>query len=105
MGLGSQLPSAVWRIDPNLVFPRTCQASRPSSERQLPAGFVLVSDYTYQRGNHLFRARDINAPLLASGLRPYPDQGDIYQIESSASSRGNVVNWTLKREKIYLTYH
>lgn len=34
--------------------------------------------------------------MPASGLRPYPDQGDIYQIESSASSRGNVVNWTLK---------
>jgi hypothetical protein len=94
-GLGSQLPSAVWRIDPNLVFPRTYQASA-TIERQLPAGFALVSDYTYQHGNHLFRARDINAPLPGSGLRPYPEQGDIYQIESSASSRGNVVNWTLK---------
>ena len=94
-GLGSQVPSAVWRIDPNLVFPRTYQASA-TIERQLPGGFVLVSDYTYQRGDHLFRARDINAPLAATGLRPYPDQGDIYQIESSASSRGNILNWTLK---------
>jgi len=95
MGLGSQVLSAVWRIDPNVVFPRIYQDSA-TIERQLPAGFVLVSDYTYQRGNHLFRARDINAPLPATGLRPYPDHGDIYQIESSASSRGNVVNWTLK---------
>jgi hypothetical protein len=43
MGLGSQVPSAVWRIDPNLVFPRIYQANA-TIERQLPAGFVLVSD-------------------------------------------------------------
>jgi Carboxypeptidase regulatory-like domain len=95
MGLGTELPTALWRIDPNLTFPRIYQASA-TIERQLPAGFVLVSDYTYQRGDHLFRARDINAPLPGTGLLPFPSQGFIGQIESSASSRGNVVNWTLK---------
>jgi hypothetical protein len=94
-GLGSQIPTAIWSIDPNLVFPRIYQASA-TVERRLPGGLVLVSDYTWQRGNHLLRARDINAPLPATGLRPYPDQGDVYQIESSASSRGNIANWTLK---------
>ncbi len=94
-GLGAQFPTAVWRIDPNLAFPRIYQASA-TIERRLPGGFVLVSDYTYQRGDHLFRARDLNAPLPGSGLLPYPNEGFIGQIESSASSRGNIVNWTLK---------
>lgn len=94
-GLGTQVPTAVWRIDPNLVFPRIYQASA-TIERQLPGGFMLVSDYTYQRGDHLFRARDINAPLPGTGLLPFPNEGFIGQIESSATSRGNVLNWTLK---------
>jgi hypothetical protein len=93
--LGTQVPTAVWRIDPNLAFPRIYQASA-TIERQLPGGFMLVSDYTYQRGDHLFRARDINAPLPGTGLLPLPNEGFIGQIESSATSRGNVLNWTLK---------
>ena len=93
--LGAQAPSAVWRLDPNMVFPRIYQASA-TIERKLPGGFVLVTDYTYQRGNHLFRARDINAPMPVSGTLPYPTEGFIGQFESTATSRGNVVNWTLK---------
>ncbi len=94
-GLGSMVPSSLWRIDPSLIFPRIYQASA-TMERQLPGGLVLVSDYTYQRGDRLFRARDINAPLPGTGLLPFPNEGFIGQIESSASSRGNIVNWTLK---------
>ncbi len=94
-GLGRGAPSAVWRLDPNMVFPRIYQASA-TIERQLPGGFVLVTDYTYQRGNHLFRARDLNAPLPGTGVLPYPTEGFIGQLESTATSRGNVVNWTLK---------
>jgi hypothetical protein len=88
-------PVSVWRIDPTMTFPRIYQAS-VTLERRLPAGFVLVSDYTYQRGTHLLRARDINAPLPGTGLRPLPEEGNIDQIESSASSRGQILNWTLK---------
>ena len=94
-GLGSLLPTALWRIDPSLAFPRIYQASA-TIERQLPGGFVLVTDYTYQRGDHLFRARDINAPLPGTDLLSFQNQDFIGQIESSASSRGNIVNWTLK---------
>lgn len=93
--LGTQVPTAVWRIDPNLAFPRIYQASA-TIERQLPGGFMLVADYTYQRGDRLFRARDINAPLPGTALLPFPNEGFIGQIESSATSRGNILNWTLK---------
>ncbi|HLI82595.1 MAG TPA: carboxypeptidase-like regulatory domain-containing protein [Bryobacteraceae bacterium] len=92
---GAPAQVSLWRIDPNMTLPRVYQASA-TVERQLPFGFVLVSDYTYQRGTHLLRARDINAPVASTGLRPNPDEGNIDQIESSASSRGNILNWTLK---------
>jgi hypothetical protein len=72
--------TCVWRIDPGLTLPRVYQAGT-TVERQLPGGFVLASDYTYERGTHVFRARNINAPLPGTGLLPYPDQGYIYQIE------------------------
>jgi hypothetical protein len=85
----------VWRMDAAMTFPRIYQASA-TVERQLPGGFLLVSDYTYQRGDHLYRARNINAPLPGTGLLPYPNEGFIDQIESSASSRSNVLNWTLR---------
>jgi hypothetical protein len=92
---GSLAAMTVWRIDPNMTLPRVYQASA-TVERQFPLGFVLVSDYTYQRGTHLLRARDINAPLPSTGLRPNPEEGNIDQIESSASSRGNILTSTLK---------
>jgi hypothetical protein len=85
----------LWRTDPDMTLPRVYQASA-TIERQLPFGFMLVSDYTYQRGMHLLRARDINAPLPTTGLRPNPEAGNIDQIESSASSRGNILTSTLK---------
>lgn len=93
--VGSLVPASIWRVDSSLAFPRIYQAST-TLERQLPGGFVIVSDYTYQRGNHLYRARDINAPLPESVARPFPDQGNVDQIESSASSRANLLSWTLK---------
>jgi hypothetical protein len=92
---GSLAAMTLWRIDPNMTLPRVYQASA-TVERQLPLGFVLVSDYTYQRGTHLLRALDINAPLPSTGLRPNPEEGNIDQIESSASSRGNILTSTLK---------
>jgi len=65
-------------------------------ERQLPAGFVLVSDYTYQRGNHLLRARDIMLRCKETGLRPFSREGNIDQSRIVGPSRGHVLNWNLK---------
>jgi hypothetical protein len=95
LSLATPQSSAVWRIDAALTLPRVYQASA-TVERRLPGGFVLVSNYTYQRGNHLFRARNINAPLPGSGQVPFPADGFIDQIESSASSLGHVVSWTVR---------
>lgn len=65
--------------------------STVSYERQLPwkpFGMALMSsiNYTWQRGVHLLRTRNINAPLPGSGALPFPDQGPILQFESTGKS-------------------
>ena len=87
--------STVFQLDPSMTFPRIYQTSA-TIERQLPSGFVATAEYTYQRGEHLFRTRNINAPLPLPAMRPDPAEGNVDQIESSASSRGNILNVTLK---------
>src|SRR4029453_14643682 len=46
-----------------------------------------------QRGIHLYRSRNINAPLPGIGVRPDPSQGNIYQLESTGLSKSN--NFTI----------
>ncbi len=93
--LVSVQPTTIYQLDPGMTFPRIYQTSA-TVEHQLSSGFVATAEYTYQRGEHLFRTRNINAPLPGTGLLPNPSEGDVDQIESSASSRGDIVNVTVK---------
>jgi len=43
----------------------------------------------FLRGTNLFRSRNVNAPLPATGLRPDPNFLNIDQIESTAFSRSH----------------
>lgn len=94
-GQASQSLTTTYPIDPSMTLPRIYQASA-TFERQLPGGLVATADFTYQRGTHLFRTRNINAHLPVTLLRPDTNQGNVDQIESSASSRGEIFNVTVK---------
>jgi hypothetical protein len=63
-------------------------------QRQLPLGMSLLASYSHQRGLHLFRGRNINAPIPGAG-RPDPDAGNVAQIESTARSFNHALNLTL----------
>ena len=58
-------------------------------DRQLPGRTQLSLNFVNTRGVHTLRLRDINAPLLDSGIRPFAgtdvpnSDGDIYQYETS----------------------
>lgn len=61
-----------------------------SVERQLPGNSTLTLSYVNSHGLHQFRSRNINAPLpgmytgiSGSGVYPYPNQGAIWQMEST----------------------
>ncbi|HEX8708176.1 MAG TPA: TonB-dependent receptor [Pyrinomonadaceae bacterium] len=56
------------RLDPTLRIPESYQAN-VGFERELGGKFVLEANYTYNRGIHLWREFNANAPILPSRYR------------------------------------
>ncbi|HEX2522181.1 MAG TPA: carboxypeptidase regulatory-like domain-containing protein, partial [Terriglobia bacterium] len=84
--LPTVLPSNIFQLAANLQTP-SIWVSGASLERQLPRKLILAADYRLERGLHLLRSRNLNAPQPVNGERPLPLAGNINQYESSASSR------------------
>ncbi|HXG63953.1 MAG TPA: carboxypeptidase regulatory-like domain-containing protein, partial [Blastocatellia bacterium] len=61
--------------------------STVSYERQLSKNLIGTVNYSFIRGLHLLRSRNINAPVPGSALSPFPDQGPILEYESTGRSR------------------
>ena len=83
-GVGLALPPSRIQSDPDLQMPYVAQAS-VGMETQLAKRFRVFADYQFQRGTHLLRGRNVNAPLPGAG-RPDPAAGNVTQIESSGNS-------------------
>ncbi len=94
-------PSTV-RLASDVQIPQTLQYS-VGLDHQLRKTTALSLTYTGARGYHLFRSRDVNAPLGPLYLaRPDTSYGAIRQVEStgrqqsdslSATVRGRVTRW------------
>lgn len=78
------LPASRYLVAPDLRMPYVAQAS-VGVEQDLMKRFRLMSEYRYQRGVHLLRGRNVNAPVAGLG-RPEPTAGNVIQVESSATS-------------------
>ena len=71
---------------PNINLPYSL-LSTLSYERQLPGKIQMSSGITWQRGIHLLRTRNINAPLPGvANLLPVPGHGPILEFESTGLS-------------------
>ena len=79
------LPDSVRSQAEDLALPYSMTASA-SVERRLPRGVSLTATYEFVRGIHLYRSRNINAPLPIALLRPDPLRGNIDLLESTALS-------------------
>jgi len=88
---GTARPPSVVRIAPGLTTPYLAQAS-VSVERELGPRNQLIAEYQTLRGVHLFRSRNINAPLPLTGVQPDPNFFNINQVESTASLRSNALS-------------
>jgi len=75
-------------LAPDLIAPYSIYTTS-SVEHQFPWGMNGSFTCTYARGVHFFRSRNINAPFPDTFVRPDPNQGNIYELESSATSRYN----------------
>ncbi len=86
-GMSLTLPPSLIRIDEGLKMPIIYQTSI-GLQQQMPKGIRLMTQYSYRRGTHQLRGRNINAPVPGVG-RPDPLAGNITQVESSANSFGH----------------
>ena len=83
-------------LDPNLRAPYNTNGMF-SLEQQLPKALVATVSYSLNRGIHLFRTRNVNAPLLDTGERPDPAQGNINATESAGKSTRHELAFGLSR--------
>lgn len=60
------------RLDPGLRIPESYQANF-GVERDLGGGFVLEANYTLNRGIHLWREFNANAPVLPAGFNNFSE--------------------------------
>lgn len=58
------------RLDPNLVIPESYQTN-VGFERELGNKFVFEANYTWNRGLHLWREFNANAPVLPAGFSSF----------------------------------
>ncbi|MFL6284819.1 MAG: TonB-dependent receptor domain-containing protein, partial [Pyrinomonadaceae bacterium] len=70
--LGTRLTNFTRRLDPSICIPESYQLNA-GFERELGRGFVVEANYTYNRGIHLWREFNANAPRLPSGFRDFAD--------------------------------
>ncbi len=71
-----------------------------SYERQLPWRLVGTAAYTWSRGIHLLRTRNINAPRVGEDGPefPFPGQGPILQFESTGFSTRNELRFSVRKQ-------
>jgi hypothetical protein len=60
------------RLDPKLRIPESYQANM-GLEREIRGGFVFETNYTFNRGLHLWREFNANAPRLPPGFRDFSE--------------------------------
>jgi len=66
-------------------------------EQEIWKGTWLSLEYSFLRGVHLFRLRDVNAPLASeSALRPDPNFSNIAEVQSTAFVRGQALTLTFR---------
>ncbi len=73
-------------LDPRMKAPYAVDVNL-SVERQLTRSLFASLSYTWTRGLHQFRARNLNAPSPQTNARLDPAQGNIFQTETSAQSK------------------
>lgn len=67
---GTRVVDFTRRLDPELRVPESYQANL-GVERELSGGLVVEANYTFNRGLHLWREFNANAPVLPRGFKNF----------------------------------
>jgi hypothetical protein len=79
---GNQSPQVIQEISSHLRAPYLMQ-SLMSVERQLPRNTTIAMTYTNSHALHVLRSEDINVPLPGTGIYPYGNSRQIFEMTSS----------------------
>lgn len=90
-----RLPASRLVLDPNLELPKLVVASA-SVEQPLGEKYQIRMDVSRQRGTHVLRSRNLNAPF--QGSRPAVSDGNVLQVESSAGSSATELRVQFSRQ-------
>lgn len=83
-------------LDPDLRAPYNANGMF-MIEQQLPKALIATFNYNFNRGVHLFRTRNINAPFPGTNIRPNPAFGNINATESAGKSDRHELGFGLSR--------
>lgn len=87
--------AVVWTLAPDLRLPMTMQASA-SAERALWRRTSISAEYMRMRSSSMLRARDINAPLAGTGIRPDSSRLNVFQIDATGTRRTDALLLTFR---------
>ena len=100
---GEILPASKYMFADDLVMPTRIMGNVGLSHQFSPMLSSNIS-YSRSRGSDRFRGRNVNAPI--DGVRPDPTVGNITQVESTASMRGQTlsagVNFNIPARRMFL---
>ena len=89
-------PPSIVRLAPGVEIPQTVQYS-VGLDHQLQKSTTVSVTYTGARGYHLFRSRDVNAPMPPLyAARPDPSYGVVRQVESTGRQDSDSMQLTLR---------
>jgi hypothetical protein len=95
-GTATTQPPSLVQLAPDVRIPRTLQYG-VGVDHQLAKATTISIGYTGARGKHLFRSRDINAPLAPFYLsRPEASYAQIRQIESTGRQQSDSISLTIR---------
>ena len=97
------LPASKYVLSNDLVMPKRLMGNVGISQQFTPS-FGANLSYSRTRGYDRFRGRNINAPL--NGVRPDSAVGNVTQVESTASMRGQTLsagmNYSIPAKRMFL---
>ncbi len=88
-------PLSLYAIAGNIRMPYLMRFSAGVEQKIGKNNYISV-EYAAMRGYHLYRLRNINAPLTGTGVRPRADVLNLNQFESSGISRNQGVTITFR---------
>lgn len=89
-GLGIATPANRYQLSDTLVLPESLSANA-GIDQALTSSLRVNATYTYRRGSHLLRGRNLNAPV--DGIRPDDRFTNVIEVQADAASRVHTVNF------------